>query len=248
MAKVMRDHNPIARANRIITSPHFQSYANTLQGMIPTSINMNNPVHNVWKRRNQTTMNLTDDDFPALEHTKKSRVDDPGTQENSSTTETTETLTTVDLDDIERSQNELKAELRHEIDELRKTTETMKEQLQQSILQQIGQLEQRIERNTQQMINSPGENLQQAMAHMNAQAERSERMMQDFMNASKLHTDSVLTTIQQQIDRLTNTHNVSPSPPRKQQKDTLQADGSLHPNASHTPSPQNGNRAVTGGI
>jgi hypothetical protein len=191
-------------------------------------------------------MNLTDDDFPALDPIKKPRIDDHSTNENSSNTETNETLTTIDLDEIERHQEAIKTELRNKIDALRKMTEAMREQLQLSIQQQIGQLEQRIERNTQQMINSLGDSLQKAIDQMNAQADRGERMMQEFMTTSKTQTESILTSIQQQLDRLANANNVSPSPPRKQHKETKQADGSLNPTASQTLRPQNGTRALTG--
>ena len=81
--------------------------------------------------------------------------------------------------------------------------------------QQINQLEQRIERNTQQMINSLRESLQIAMEKMNAQADRGERLIQDFMAASKLHSDTILTSIQQQIDRISSNTSVSPPPPQK---------------------------------
>jgi hypothetical protein len=44
MEKVTKDNKPIARANKIQTSSRFQSYANKLQGMIPSSINLTQPV------------------------------------------------------------------------------------------------------------------------------------------------------------------------------------------------------------
>jgi hypothetical protein len=248
LANVTKDNQPIARANRIQTSPRFQTYATKLQGMIPTAINLTKPVHNAWKRRSQPTlMNLTDEEFPPLDPSKKPRISDSDTHPDSmSATATTETFTTVDLDEIERAQTQIKEELQNEIESLRKATEEMRAQLQQSLTQQLAQLEQRIERNTQQMIASLGESLQQAMLKMNEQADRGERLMQDFMSASKLHTDSILTSIQQQIDRLSNNNHVSPSPPRKQQKERQQVDGNLNPTASHTPRPQFGTNAVTG--
>jgi hypothetical protein len=98
------------------------------------------------------------------------------------------------------------------------------------------------------MINSLGDSLQHAMAKMNEQADRGEWLMQDFMKASKLQSDTILTWIQQQIDRLSNNTSVSPSPPRKQHKDKQQADGSLNPTASHTPRLQFGTNAVTGDV
>jgi hypothetical protein len=216
--------------------------------MIPATINFTQPVQNAWKRRiHHTGMNLTDDDFPSLDSSKKPKVTDTSTQQDTlSATATTETFTTIDLDEIERHQNEIKAELQNEIDALRKATEEMRSQLQLSLKQQLEQLEARIERNTQQMISSLGESLQHAMTKMNEQADRGEKLIQDFMAASKLQTDSILTSIQQQIDRLSHNAQVSPSPPRKQHKDKQQVDGNLNPPASHTPRLQFGTQAVTG--
>ena len=71
-------------------------------------------------------------------------------------------------------------------------------------------------------------------------------MMQEFMTTSKSQTKSILTSIQQQLDRLANANNVSPSLLRKQHKETKQAGGSLNPTASQTLCPQNGTRALTG--
>jgi hypothetical protein len=83
LAKITRDSKPITRANRIHTSPRFQSYANKLQGMIPTTINMIQPVKNAWKRRpQQTTMNLTDEEFPPIDQHKKPCVTDSTNQDH----------------------------------------------------------------------------------------------------------------------------------------------------------------------
>ena len=64
MAKIMLSNEPVRHANRIATSHHFQDYATKLQAMIPPMITTHVPMHNAWKHRTPTVMNLTDADFP----------------------------------------------------------------------------------------------------------------------------------------------------------------------------------------
>ena len=63
------DGSSVTRTNQIATLNHFQTYAQALQSMIPTTIITTAPP-NAWKHRNPVTLNYTDTEFPTMEDSK----------------------------------------------------------------------------------------------------------------------------------------------------------------------------------
>jgi hypothetical protein len=188
MAKIMRSQAPVTRANRISTSDRFQTYVTKLQGMIPSTINTSTPMENVWKRRTPTVVNLTDDHFPALESPKKQRTDPATNHDNATATDTTESLTTLDLDEIEKTQTETKAILRQEIESLREETHRMQAVLQDQFNTAMNNLEIRIEKSNQRMFHDLGQSLHKAVEAMNSQAALANTLLQNFKDeATKQH-------------------------------------------------------------
>jgi hypothetical protein len=119
---------PVRRANRIATSNRFQDYATKLQNLIPSTITTpTHHMHNAWKRRTPTAMNLTDADFPEMDSIKKQRTDERSQCDNTATdaTDTTESITLVDLDLIEQRQLEIQTALRQEIADMRTANKAM---------------------------------------------------------------------------------------------------------------------------
>jgi hypothetical protein len=200
MAKIMRSQVPVTRANRISTSDRFQTYVTKLQSMIPATISMSVPTENAWKRRPPTTMNLTDADFPSLE--KKQRIDNATVPDTATTTDATESITTIDLDEIEKAQNDMKEALILEIATLREETKRMQTMLQEQFTSAMHQLEIRMETNTQTMLGELGQALNQAVNNMNAQAARADTMLQTFKKETTQQNSKFLQSIRAQISSL----------------------------------------------
>lgn len=152
MARIIHSMTPVTQANCVDTSARFQSYAQKLQSMIPTTITTTQPPPNAWKRRSPVTMDLMADQFPTLKASKKLRVDPHTVNDNTSATKSTESLILVDLDEIERAQQQIKLELQQKIAQMRQSTEAMQQQLQSNFNTAMQQLELRITQTTTQMI------------------------------------------------------------------------------------------------
>jgi DNA-directed RNA polymerase len=84
--------------------------------------------------------------------------------DHSSLTDATESLTTIDLDEITRAQQTMKTDLQQEIKAMQQATMVMQQQLKMEFEMAMQQLELCMETNTNWMIQSPGESLHQAVA------------------------------------------------------------------------------------
>jgi hypothetical protein len=150
MVRITRDDtSTVARTNRIATSNRFQTYAASLQSLIPDTITMTTPPPNAWKRRPPANLNLTDDTFPALDSTKKQRTNDTV---NTEATTTTDTLITVDLDDIDEKREALRSEMQKEMTSLRQEMTNIRKELREDFMTQVGKMELRIEKNMKPMM------------------------------------------------------------------------------------------------
>jgi hypothetical protein len=187
---------------------------------------------------------------------KKQRIDDgsAGDAATLTTTEATESITTIDLDLIKQRQLEIQAALHHEMEEMRTATAAMQRTLQEQFTTAMYALEVQIEKNTQTMIESLGNTLNRAVEMMNAQAENG----REFLKAFQAQADRM----QKQADRLIH-GNTSPTgtPVRKKQSTLRQpmtdeddmdeeatADRSHNPPASQAGHPKEGTSASTGDI
>ena len=269
MARITQDDNSrVTRTNRVHTSTRFQSYAHALQNMIPTTITTS-PPPTAWKRRPTPTLNLTDDEYPALDTSKKPRMDDDIAMTDTSTThDATETLTTIDLDEIENSHRALRADLERQVTELRMATEAAQKDMRETFAIQMGQLELRIEKNTKTMLSNLSQDFQAAVNRMAEQVDRTDQLFKTFKDDMTyeitLRIDTVLAAIQANRDGIS-TPKMGSTPLRPDKKklresstppmyanplnfDTTpnQADGSLNPTASRAIPPQVGNDAQAG--
>jgi hypothetical protein len=202
MTKIMRSQAPVTRANRIHTSERFQSYVTKLQGMIPSSIHTSTPTENVWKRRTPTAVNLTDDHFPTLESPKKPRTDPVYPNDNATATDTTESLTMIDLDEIEKHQTEITATLRQELETLRAETQQMQVTLQNQFNTAMNNLEIRIEKSNQTMFHDLNQALHKAVETMNSQAALADTLLQNFKDEATKQHATLLHSITNQIAAL----------------------------------------------
>ena len=109
----------VTRTNRIATSTRFQSYAQALQNMIPTTITTT-IASNAWKRQPPAALNYNDEEYPTIEGTKKQRVNNTEPTDSTSNPDTAgDTITTIDLDELQSAyeskctdiQNHLQAKL-----------------------------------------------------------------------------------------------------------------------------------------
>jgi Skp family chaperone for outer membrane proteins len=248
MTRITRNKSPVTRVNRTTTSDRFQSYATALQMMIPTSINTNTMIQNAWKRRPPTIMDLNVDNFPQLEATKKQRTDETTATDMDMTSEAVETLTMVDLDEIQNAQKEMQAALQQQINALRKENEDMRKQMSDEFSIKMGQLELRIEQNTKKMLKAFGDEWKCAVKEMTTQADRTDQMIKEFKeDVSREMSQQINLVIQaiqsnQSADGMT--HFEPLECPETKKKDTpdpqqedfhmhkAQADGSLNPFAS----------------
>jgi hypothetical protein len=263
MARITKNETTsITRANRIATSSRFQSYATTLQQMVPSTITTNPPPINAWKRRSTNpTLNLTDANYPALDVTKKQKLHgEVAMTETCDTLDATETLTTIDLDEIENAQKALRADLEKQIADLRHATEEMQQQMKATFAIQMGQLELRIEKNTKTMLADLSNSFQTAVYSMTDQAARSEQLFHTFKSDVTFEISQQFETVLAAIHAHTSgatTPKTGSSPtrpskvPRNAQQNPTnlypdQADGSLNPTASRAITPTTGSRSSAG--
>ena len=104
------------------------------------------------KGRTPTVVNLTDEHFPTLKSPKKQWTDPVSTNDNATATDTTKSLTMIDLDEIEKHQTKTTAILCQEIKSLRAETHQMQVTLQNQFNTAMKNLEIRIEKRNQTMF------------------------------------------------------------------------------------------------
>jgi hypothetical protein len=227
---IMRDGRPVTRANRVATSECFQTYAHQLQAMIHASIITTHPPPNAWKHHSTSTMmDLTADQFPPLGTNKKPRINNTTSIDTtSSSTESTESLTMVDLDEIEKAQQQIKIDLQDEIALLRQATDKMQQQMQADFNAAMQQLELRVTQTTTQMIQGLGDSLQKAVDMMNTQAARSEQMITQINDTMETNSKNLLQAISSQIERLSQSP-TSPNRPRKHHKEVTPHEWNVQP-------------------
>ena len=107
----------VTHTNCIATSEYFQSYAQALQNMVPTTITTTTNV-NSWKCRPPAVLNYNDDEYPFLHGTKKQRVTDNAPNDNSTQDDTAgETLMAINLDELQSAYEAKCDELKSQIEE-----------------------------------------------------------------------------------------------------------------------------------
>jgi hypothetical protein len=92
---------------------------------------------------------LTDDTFPAFDSTKKQKTTDTVDTEAMTTTDT---LITVDLDEIDEKREALRSELQKEITSLRQEMTIIRKELREDFMTQVGKMELCIEQNMKPMM------------------------------------------------------------------------------------------------
>ena len=126
------------RANQIKVSNTFHGYTDFLASKVPNTITTN-PAQNAWnKRREQTCMDYDEDNFPALDTTKKARIsnDDTNTTETNSTKPTVSVLVDFEMEmGKEREHNEQR--LNEVKNEVKKAFAEELEKMKTDILKQI---------------------------------------------------------------------------------------------------------------
>jgi hypothetical protein len=171
MVRITRDaSSTVSRTNRIATSTRFQTYAATLQAMIPTTITMTTPPPNAWKRSPPVHLNLTDDTFPTLEPTKKPKTSDTVATEPTNMDDTP-SFTTVDLDDIDAKREALRSEMQQELEKMRQEMAKTRQEMREEFMLQVGQMELRLEKNMKPMITDFNERVRTLTLHIQTVAD-----------------------------------------------------------------------------
>jgi hypothetical protein len=250
----------VTRTNRIATSARFQSYAQALQNMVPTTITTTTNTPS-WKRRPPAVLNYSDDEYPFLDGTKKQRRTDTATNDSSTQDDTAgETLTAVDLDELQSAYEAKCDDLRSQIEAQRVMMENMRTELQQSFEQQIKQLELRMESNNMQLFQDFGQRFQMVMQKIDdLVVDRNEmktmvedKMQQILLAIQHKTTGDITPTMGNTPSRPQKTLRATPSPDTNPDHMNIdhdnQADGSLshNPTASHANHNSNGFLASAG--
>jgi hypothetical protein len=161
----------VSHTNRIVTSSHFQSYAATLQVMIPMTITMTTPPPNAWKCRPPVHVNLTDDSFPALDPNKKTKTTETVTTEPMNSMDDTPSFTMVDLDEIDAKCEALRSEMQVELEKMRQEMSQMQQKMREDFILQVSQLELCLEKNMKPMITDFHECVNTLMAQIQTVAD-----------------------------------------------------------------------------
>jgi hypothetical protein len=203
--RVQLTNAPIARANRISTSPRFQEYATKLRNMIPTTIDLpaSTPT-NAWKRRpTPTTINLTDDTFPPLTHTKRPKqTPDNGTTTTSGTSDSSSS-------DIDLST------FTDELAKLRQESDAMQRKLQEQFKEALRDVEICMEQCTQSLVASMGQTLNQAVEHMTLQASKNNERMVTFLKSFQKQADRLTSQVERIVANPTNVQSPDSTPLRR---------------------------------
>jgi hypothetical protein len=118
-------------------------------------------------------MNLTGNDFPPLEPNKKHKNGTPPDINTLTATDTMESHTMIDRDEINLKHNELKAAISVELTTLHKETANMQKALQDQFSIAMETLKICIIKGTQTMVTELSKMLEKAVENMNAQAAQS---------------------------------------------------------------------------
>jgi DNA-binding FrmR family transcriptional regulator len=124
----------VRRANQIKVSKTFNGYTEFLVSKVPKTITTN-PAQNAWhKRREQTRMDYDEDNFPALDTTKKARI-------STDETNTTDTNSTDPADSVlvvfEMEMGKEREHTEQRISEVKKAFADELEKMKTEILKQI---------------------------------------------------------------------------------------------------------------
>jgi hypothetical protein len=170
MVRITRDTaSTVSRANRVLTSSRFQSYAATLQAMIPMTITTTTPPPNAWKRRPPVHVNLTDDTFPALDPNKKTKT--TVATETMNSMDDTPSFTTVDLDEIDAKREALRSEMQQDLEKMRQEMAKTRQEMREEFMLQVGQMELRLEKNMKPMISDFNERVRTLTLHIQTVAD-----------------------------------------------------------------------------
>ena len=95
------DGSSVTHTNCIATSMRFQLYAQALQNMIPATITTNIS-SNAWKRHPPAALNYNDEEYPAIDGSKRQQANETEPTNNSTNIDTAgDTITTIDLDELQ---------------------------------------------------------------------------------------------------------------------------------------------------
>jgi hypothetical protein len=237
----------VTRTNRIATSTWFQSYAQALQNMIPTTITTN-IASNAWKRRPPAALNYNAEEYPVIEGSKRQRANDTDPTDNSSNPETAgDTIMMIDLDELQSAYEskcmDIQNQLQTQIEEQNTKMEQMRQQLTDAFEKQLKQLELKMETNMTQMLNDFGKRFQIVMTKLEESVDEREEiknmMKQILMAVRPTSSGDITPTIGNTPRRPTKMSRAMPSSDPRLEPMNIdhpnQADGSLtnNPPASH---------------
>ena len=204
----------VNRTNHIVTSPHIQTYAQTLKNMLPMSITTTNTT-NDWQHCSTDAISLYDKEYPALDEHK--RTDDTITNDATAS----ETFTSNALDELKNAYETKCEALQQQLLAQCKSMEDMKQQLTQSFEQKLQQFEHKMESEIMKTLETYDQHIKQVMNNI-----------KDLMDKDRSHMKTMLEEQLQQImititggsigktacklgnisNRKTKTHNVIPNP------------------------------------
>ena len=143
------DGSSVTCTNCIATSMRFHSYAQALQNMIPKTI-MTTIHYNAWKCHPPGVLNYSSEEYPAIEGCI---TDTAPTDISTNISTAGNTLTMIDLDELQLAYDSKCKVLQQQIMEQHTKMEHMLNQLQKTFESQLQQLELKIESNAKQLFN-----------------------------------------------------------------------------------------------
>jgi len=220
----------VRRANRIQTSNEFNGYKSFLLSKVPSTITTN-PAPNAWnKRRDTTSMDYINDNYPVLEPSKKARFE---LADTITTTESTEQSDTV-IVDLEEELKKERAHTEQRLSDLHKALadeiEKMKVAFEKQINDSIAQSEKRMVAAIQQ--------------HIGDIMRTSDNAIKRIEEKSNEVADRLLSIIKE--NHTAATGNTETSPPRKQQR-RQNEDDAMNDSEEHniTPNTQASPKSLT---
>jgi hypothetical protein len=204
-------------------------------------------------------VNFTDDTFPPLESAKKTKTNDTVATEPTNSIDDTPSFTTVDLDEIDAKREELRAEMKAELEQMRQDMAKLRQEMRTDFMLQVGQMELRIEKNMKPMITDFNDRFQTIMhqiqtvsetANINAHAnaEKFDRIMEAIATLTKRSLPTPNGTPVRNTEKRIRGQNDTPTDLMPIDHPSYEADGSLptNPQASRAITPTAGKTAPAG--
>ena len=169
----------VTRNNHVVTSPQIQTYAQVLKKMLPISITTTT-TPNAWKQCSKAVLNSYDEEYPAMNESKRTHTDDTTHTDLSTNDETaSETFNSNALDDLKSEYDTKYEALQQQLLVQNEKMEDMKKQLMQGFEQKLQQLEHKMESKIMKTLETYDQHIKTVMNNVKGLMDNMKNMFEE---------------------------------------------------------------------